>query len=158
MQGKAALLLLATVLFAGPAEAQEPQQQPTDGVVVSLNMCNFGAVEELNQMVRQHWAPVLDRAVREGNLSGWGVLTHMWGDEYNWVVYYAGPNAGTLSQRVSALLGEIFGAMPGDAMSRFGGMCTAHKDNIYAVAVAQGAQPPSGGGGPDGEEPDGPRP
>lgn len=158
MYGKAAFPVLVALLLAGPAGAQETPQQPPAGVVVSQNVCDFGAVDELNQMVRQHWAPVLDRAVREGELTGWGVLTHLWGDEWNWVVYYSGPNAGTLSQRVSRLLGEIFGAMPGDAMAQLGRMCTAHKDNIYTVAMTQGAQPPSGGGSPEGEESDDPRP
>lgn len=149
MPKKAALALVFALLLSTPAAAQ----QPTSGVVVSENICDFGAIDDLNTMVREHWAPVLDRAVREGTLTSWGVLNHLWGNEWNWVIYYGVPDANTGAQTVSRLLGEIIGAMPGDPMADFGRRCSAHRDNIYAVAVMQSAEPPGGGADEDRDEP-----
>lgn len=151
MTGKAALVPLGVVLalaagLASPATAQDEAGAPM-GVVVSQQICSFAVLDDLNEMVREYWAPVLDRAVSEGVLTGWGVLNHLWGDEWNWVIYYSGPNAGGLTQVVSGLLGEIIEGMPGDPMEDLANMCSAHRDNVYVVAASQGTQPSAAGGG-----------
>lgn len=151
MTGKAALVPLGVVLaltaaLAAPATAQEEAQEPM-GAVVSLQMCSPAALDDLNESVREYWAPVLDRAVSEGVLTGWGVLNHLWGDEWNWVVYYTGPDPSGLTRVVEGLLGEIIGGMPGDPMEDYSSKCSAHKDNVYVIAASQGMQPPAAGGG-----------
>ena len=58
---------------------------------------------------------------------------------------YVGPDATTLVQTVSGLLGEIQQSMPGDPMAEWGAMCSAHKDNVYAAPIMPFA-PPEGTG------------
>jgi hypothetical protein len=147
------LAMVAVALIAVPASAQEEAAPagPTPGIVVSLNLCEFNALERLNEMVQEYWAPVLDAAVEEGRLNGWGVLNHYWGDEWNWVVYYATPDASTAARTASELLQEAVASMPGDPMEEFAGMCSAHRDNIYTVAMTESAAAPGpgAGGAPD---------
>lgn len=129
MPARLALPLILALALAVPAAAQTP------GVVVSQQICDPGAFDELNQMVQEYWAPVLDAAMEDGSLTGWGLLTHYWGDEWNWNIYYVGPDATTVAETVSGLLGEIMGSMPGDPMAAWGEMCSAHRDNIYMAPV-----------------------
>lgn len=135
----AAVPVLALAL-ARPVSAQEAEP----GVVVSEQICKFGSLDEINDMVREHWAPFLDAGVADGRLTGWGVLNHSWGSEWNWVIYYTGPDASTLTQTVSSLLGEIFSSMPGDPLDDFDGMCSAHRDNAYVLVMTQGAEAAGG--------------
>jgi hypothetical protein len=138
---------LAALVVAAPLAAQEEADQgPTPGILVSLQICNFSHIDELNELAREYWAPVLDQAITDGQLTGWGVLNHSWGDEWNYLVWYSSDDATTLLQTVSGLLGEIFGSIPGDPMEDFGAWCSAHKDNLYIQAVTQGVQPPTPGG------------
>lgn len=164
MTGKAALAPVAVTLafaaaLAAPAAAQEQegaQEGGAMGVVVSQQVCTFAALDDLNGLVREYWAPILDRAVGEGVLTGWGVLNHLWGDEWNWVVYYSGPNPAGLSEVVGNLLGEIFEAMPGDPMEEFTEMCSAHKDNVYVLVASQGVEAPAAAGAGEGDGDGGP--
>jgi hypothetical protein len=145
------ILVLAPLAFsalaAPPLAAQEePMDGGTPGVLVSQQICDMGAIDELNQLVEDVWAPILDAAVEDGRLTGWGVLNHYWGDEWNWNIYYAG-EADTLIGTASELLGEVIQAMPDeDPMQQFGDWCSAHKDNLYIQPVMQSVQPPMPGG------------
>lgn len=141
MLAKAACTLVLGVALVAPVAAQEA----TPGVIVSQQICDQSAIDNMNQMVQEYWAPVLDAAMDEGVLTAWGVLTHFWGDEWNWNIYYVGPNATTLVETVSGLLGEIIQGMPGDAMETFDGFCSRHKDNVYAAPVMRFAPPVEGG-------------
>lgn len=135
MRATAALPFILTLALAGSVAAQTP------GVVVSQQICNPGAFDELNTMVEEYWAPVLDAAMEDGSLTGWGLLTHFWGDEWNWNIYYVGPDMNTVVQTVSGLLGEIFESMPGDPTEDWGEMCSAHRDNVYGAPVMRFAPP-----------------
>ncbi len=140
---KAALpLTLAALVLASPARAQEEGEAGPPGVLVTLQICDFGHMDDLNEAAREYWAPVLDQAITDGRLTGWGVLNHYWGDEWNWLVWYSSDDPATLSQTVSGLLGEIISSMPGDPMADFGTWCSAHKDNIYMQVLSQGVEAP----------------
>jgi hypothetical protein len=39
-------------------------------------------------MMEENGAPILNDLVEQGKLINWGVLTHAWGDEHNWNVFY----------------------------------------------------------------------
>jgi hypothetical protein len=139
--------LALTALATPPVAAQEPTDGGTPGVLVSQQICDMGAIDDLNQLVVDIWAPILDAAVADGRLTGWGVLNHYWGDEWNWLIYYAGDDVDALIGTAGGLLGEVIEAMPGDdPVAQFGEWCSAHKDNLYVQPIMQSVQPPGPGG------------
>ena len=145
MTAKAAFAIAAVPVLALTLAFPHSAQGQAPGVVVSEQICSFGGMGDLNDMVREYWTPVLNAAVADGRLTGWGVLNHTWGSEWNWVMYYTGPDAGTLTQTVGSLLGEIFASMPGNPMDDFDAKCSAHRDNAYVVVMTHESTAGAGG-------------
>lgn len=145
LAGALVLALLAGFVAAPLAAQEEPMGGGTPGVLVSEQICDTRFIDDLNELVENYWRTVLDQAVADGRLTGWGVLNHAWGDEWNWIIYYTGDVA-TLIGTASELLGEMMEAAPGDPMEQFGEWCGAHKDNLYVQPFVQSVQPPAPGG------------
>ena len=141
-------LLLALVLAPCVAHARVAAQQPaTRGqpaqpavVVVSYNKCALDAPSRLDSLNALAFYPALDELVREGRLMGWGVLTHAWGDEWNYIIYYTAANTAAFLSAWDELIRRVRQRRP-NFMADFAPLCTEHKDSIYGVA-RMGAAPP----------------
>lgn len=94
MDRRTLLQLVALIVTSSTSWAQQPAQQPLRPgvVVVSHNKCGLDKVARVDSLSAQAIYPVLDEVVREGRLLSWGVLTHSWGDEWNYVIYYTATN------------------------------------------------------------------
>ncbi len=143
-------LLLGVVLVASSvAHTEAASQQPAAGsqdaspgvVIVSYNKCALDAPARLDSLNALAFYPVLDELVRENRLMGWGVLTHAWGDEWNFVIYYTAANAPAFHSAWNELVRRVSQRRPA-FMADFTPYCTEHKDNIYAV-MRVGTPPPS---------------
>ena len=130
------------VAFFGVATPVIAQQTPAPqpGVfVLSPNKCDQARIGELNDWVRSSTAPILNDLVREGRLMGWGVLTHAWGDEWNWVLYYTARDLNTFHAAFQEFARRLAEREP-NFMQRLAGFCTEHKDNIYASDIPFGTR------------------
>ena len=140
-----AVLILAFVTDPAPLHAQQPaaSAQPSQPgvVVVSYNKCALDAPAQIDSSASLAFYPVLDELVREGRLLGWGVLTHAWGDEWNFVIYYTAANTAAFHTAWSELIRRVQQRRP-TFMADLGARCTEHKDNIYSV-MRVGAPPPT---------------
>ena len=61
--------------------------------VFSQNKCNFDKLPVILKMWKEELAPMLNEQVDAGKLASWGILTHSWGDEWNFNVYYITPHS-----------------------------------------------------------------
>jgi len=109
----------------------QDKEKPTI-LVFSQNMVKMSDMGKVNKMLDSLFAPILDGLVDEGKLSGWGQLTHAWGDEWNSNLWYSAKDMATFNafwteyvKRVSDKHPEAFG----EVVSYF----QAHKDNIYSI-------------------------
>lgn len=136
----AGAVLAVAVLPAVAASQQQDAMQPGI-VVVSSQKCAFDKLPEINQFWKENNAPVLDDLVRQGKLMGWGVLEHMWGDEWNNVVYYTARDQATFNAAFGEFWRTLMKNFP-DIQKRFAGWCSEHRDNIYRVVLVNSAQPP----------------
>lgn len=135
-------MIAAVVTFAlapSTLDAQQPTprgqavQAPQPGVVVvSYNKCAVDAVGRVDSLAGLAFYPVLDELVREGRLLGWGALTHAWGDEWNYVLYYTATNEAAFHGAWSEAIRRTRQRRP-TFMADFAPACTEHKDNIYGV-------------------------
>jgi hypothetical protein len=139
-------VVLAACLTPSSLYAQQQTQQPQPPrpgvVVVSYNKCRLDAVARLDSAGLRAFYPVLDEVVREGRLLGWGVLTHNWGDEWNFVIYYTATNAAAFHSAFAEAVRRINQRAP-TFFSDVSSLCTEHKDNIYAVVRLGSASPPA---------------
>ncbi|HUF28930.1 MAG TPA: hypothetical protein VMM18_18255 [Gemmatimonadaceae bacterium] len=139
------LVIGASFLSHTSAAAQQPAApgQPAQPgvVIVSSNKCAFDAPSRLDSLNALAFYPVLDELVREGRLMGWGVLTHAWGDEWNYVVYYTAASTPAFHGAWDELVRRLRQRRP-NFMADVTAQCTEHKDNIYGV-MRVGAPPPA---------------
>lgn len=119
--------------LALPAALAAQQAQP-GVIVVSQQKCEN--VDELNDWMRANAAPILNDLVEEGQLLGWGILGHMWGDEWNHVVYYLARDNASFHAAFGEFFGRLMRAQP-DVMARFEAWCSDHRDNIYSVVMTE---------------------
>lgn len=139
------VVMVASCLFHTRAAAQQPpaRGQPAQPgvVVVSYNKCALDAPARLDSLNALAFYPVLDELVRDGRLMGWGVLTHAWGDEWNYVIYYTAASTVAFHGAWDELVRRVRQRRP-NFMADFTPACTEHKDNIYSVSRV-GITPPA---------------
>jgi hypothetical protein len=134
---KAAVFLLLTLVLASPLAAQEEGEAPQPGTVVfSQNKCPAQNVPIVNAAMDSIFAPVLDELLEEGKLLGWGILTHSWGDEWNWNIYYSVESHRAFLDFWREYIGRLNERHPGWP-EQVWDLCTDHKDNIYSVRIAR---------------------
>ena len=126
------VLLAPTALRAQQTQTASAQQPGV--MIVSANKCTLTGVNEVNNWWRTTGGPLLDDLVRQGRLTGWGVLNHAWGDEWNNVVYYTARDLNTFTAAFTELFRQASQRDP-TIMQRLGSWCTEHKDNIYTVVL-----------------------
>lgn len=122
-----------------PAAGSQPAQPRT--IVVSQNKCRLDAVARVDSLAAIAFYPVLDELVKEGQLMGWGALTHDWGDEWNFVIYYTAANTAAFHTAWAELIRRVT-QRRATFLADLAAHCTEHKDNIYSV-MRIGASPPT---------------
>lgn len=128
------LCLLITLIHPLASFAQEEAGEPTQSgiVVFSQNKCAYQNFQKLNALTDSVWAPVLDDLVEEDMIVSWGILTHAWGDEWNWNVYYTVESHAAFLDFWQEMVGRINESHP-DFWKQLYPLCTEHKDNIYSI-------------------------
>ncbi|UCC84569.1 MAG: hypothetical protein JSW46_06480 [Gemmatimonadota bacterium] len=134
---KGVVFLLLGLVTASPLAAQEEEEEaPQPGTLVfSQNKCPYENFPEINAATDSVFAPVLDELLAEGKLLGWGILTHSWGDEWNWNIWYSVESHRAFLDFWSEYIQRLNESYPG-WYQQFVGLCTDHKDNIYSVRIA----------------------
>jgi hypothetical protein len=128
----AAVMLLMGLASPSWLAAQEEEEAPFAGTVVfSQNKCPYENWPQLDAALDSIFAPVLDELVAEGMLVNWGILTHAWGDEWNWNIYYGVESHRAFLDFWSEYTGRLDERHP-DWWEQVWDLCTDHKDNIYA--------------------------
>jgi hypothetical protein len=124
------LLILIVPIEAAAQEATQPGT-----IVFSQNKCPLENFPQLDALGDSIFSPVLDEFVDEGKLLGWGILTHNWGDEWNWNIYYTIESHEAFLEFWSEYVDRLNQRHPGWS-ERIAPLCTEHRDNIYSVRVA----------------------
>ena len=115
---------LVIMLFCSTLMAQ------TVTVVLSQNKCKSNKISELRKMMEENGAPILNDLVEQGKLINWGVLTHAWGDEHNWNVFYVAESHSKFLEAWDEFITRVMENDP-DANEKIGDICWEHKDSIY---------------------------
>ena len=102
--------------------------------VFSQNKCYFQHQDEMQDVFKEKNAPILDALVKEGKLVDWGVLTHSWGDEWNWNIYYVAEDLNKFHEAFGEYFTKVREQDP-DLMEKLGKWCFEHKDSMYTKII-----------------------
>ncbi len=122
-------LPLLLVLVAAPALAQTPEPK-VRFMMLNQNVCPDGGDREMIKVTNDLFAPVLNEMKAEGHILDWGVLSHMWGDEYNFNWYIKAESLDDWQKAWNEMTRRLNTRHP-DWMQAIRGHCTMHKDNLY---------------------------
>ena len=129
-------LLLLLISFGATAQ--------TVTVVFSQNKCKSNKISELRTMMEDNGAPILNELVEQGKLISWGVLTHAWGDAYNWNPFYVAESHSKFLDAWQEFISRLVEADP-DAADKLAEICWEHKDSIYTQIMGSGLEEAAGG-------------
>ena len=126
-------VLLLTLCSAPAALAQEDgAEHDTRYFMMNQHVCPGEGLDGMMESVETMMGPIMGELRDEGMIDDWGVLTHAWGDEYNFNFYMIADD----HEAWLAAWGEMVGRMnerhegwAGD-LSEY---CTMHKDNLYTL-------------------------
>ena len=124
------LLIVCLFITTFTLFAQE-SDKPTI-LVFSQNMVKMSDMGKVNQMIDSVFSPILNKLVDEGKLSGWGQLTHAWGDEWNSNLWYSAKDMATFNAFWTEYVKRVSESHP-DAFGEVVSLFQAHKDNIYSI-------------------------
>ncbi|HEY7529684.1 MAG TPA: hypothetical protein VIC56_03280 [Gemmatimonadota bacterium] len=113
--------VLLSLLAAGtPLGAQEAPV-----VYASYYTCGPTG-QRLNAVIRDGFAPALDRAVADGTFSAWGWLTHHTGGTWDRAGYVVAPNVNAVLTGIEGLVAGL-----GSALQDLDAICPEHEDYIW---------------------------
>jgi len=106
-------------------------------VVFSQNKCKMNKLSDLQKMMEENGAVILNDLVEQEKLIDWGVMTHAWGDEYNWNVYYVAESHTKFLEAWDEFIKQVAENDPefGDKLWE---ICWEHKDSIYTKIMGYG--------------------
>jgi hypothetical protein len=101
-------------------------------LITSFNMVPTSEMSKANKMLDSVFAPVLKQLVDEGFLISWGQFTHLWGDEWNFNIYYIAKDMAAFDKFWEEYVTRVNKKFP-DAFANTTKYFQAHKDNIYTL-------------------------
>ncbi len=120
--------------FAVPvANAQEQAGERPNVVAFSEWKCPIGNLGEALEITEAISRPIHQELIDEGMITGWSVLTHLYGDEWNLIfVTHAKDleSAMASGREFNRRVGEMD---LGDQGGRFTELCPYHRDNVYTI-------------------------
>lgn len=135
-----ALGLLACAL-AGPdsALAQEEGQLVSIGTYYQCGQSRESRADEIFEEV---WAPVMERHVSAGHLTGWGWLTHWVGGQWRRLGYFTASDLNVLLDTRDEIIEEL-GGDHAEALEEMSAICPGHDDYIWRLVAGGDATEPA---------------
>ena len=86
---------------------------------------------------KKYFFPIWDKKVDDGELNGYTVLTHAWGDEWTLVIHYEAKDIPSFQKTWSSVISEYGDKVSKSTRDKFQRMITDHKDNIYSIRASK---------------------
>lgn len=103
---------------------------------VMMNQHQCDDMAGVMDMMSTTIGPVLDELDEEEIIFTWGVMTHAWGDEWNFNWYMITENHAGFVTAWSEFVSRVTERDP-DWFEKFDPMCREHKDNLYTLHTSQ---------------------
>jgi len=130
--------LAALALIASGALAQE--EEARTGYVYALYYECEGSLAMTDELVDKYHAPLLDAAVKDGTIAGWGWLAHHTGGTWERVAYVVGTSLEGAFDGINTV-GERIGKEIPVANREFFRNCRRHEDYVWRTVAGGDAVP-----------------
>lgn len=97
------------------------------------HVCEFTKEERGDEIVKNVFAPIYDKAVADGKISSWGWNSHVIGGEYRRLGTMTGANYPDLLKARSEIMETIYGDGDNAEANEFSSICTSHSDYLWDI-------------------------
>jgi hypothetical protein len=120
----------------GSSAGAEVAQDRANALFAVYMLCDEGREAVADLIVEEVFAPIYDKQVEEGRLTGWGWLSHYVGGKYRRLLVMDGADHASLLEARSQILSEI-GSEHGALAAAFSDVCNGHQDVMWNVVISQ---------------------
>jgi hypothetical protein len=124
------VFLLASFITLGEKSFAQNEEPPL--LVCSFQRVLNPDVATVNNMIKETFAPILNKLVDEKMLLSWGQFNHAWGDEWNINVWYVVPDMVSFDKFWNEYIKRVT-AKDEKAFQNLTKFVQMHKDNIYTI-------------------------
>jgi hypothetical protein len=138
----AALSLLAGLGLCTLTQAKE-EEQPRNYIYAIYFQCDVTKQERADEIFKQLDQSILEAAVDDGTVTGWGYLAHHTGGKWRRVQYYRAPTMEALLASGDKLTQQIE-AKNKKLSTEYGAICNSHDDYIWQAVAGKNSEQPRG--------------
>ena len=124
-------------LFSVTCMAQGEDDGPVAYTYSTYHICDISTQTQMDDVIEQYDKPVLDKAVEDGRMTGWGYYAHMTGGHWRRLQYHSASTVEALLENQETIFGEIYGDNEEAGQAR-SNACATHDDYIWAVIDGSG--------------------
>jgi len=133
--------IISVLALAGigglPLMALAQENKPTETYIyATYYYCDTTRQEEVDAVVEKVQKPILDAAVADGTIKGWGWLAHHTGGKWRRLRYHSASSIDELLQALETIGDKIDEASGDD--NTFGQICNQHDDYIWRSVTGSG--------------------
>jgi hypothetical protein len=121
------------------AVAQQDEQQEATYVYATYMYCDTTRQDEADAIVEKVQKPIMEAALADGTIQGWGWLAHHTGGKWRRIRYHTAPSMDSLLAALETI-GERLDEAGGDD-DTFGQICNGHDDYIWKSVTGSGGDP-----------------
>lgn len=130
---QAILFTLFGLFFAGTVSlAQEDNRPEPVFLVVNQNQVAMTDMSALNKIWFEQASPVLDQMKKDGKLLNYGLMTHAWGDEWNYNMFFVTKSHEDFLKMWDEYIDTMQEKHP-ESLGEWISRIKAHKDNMYTL-------------------------
>ena len=137
---KTTIIAFFVCLVSVPLTALGQEEKPKETYIYATYMyCDTTRQDEVDAIVDKVHKPIMDAAVADGTIKGWGWLAHHTGGKWRRIRYHS---AGSLDALLASLeaIGDRLDEASGDDKT-FGTICNQHDDYIWRSVAGSGGDP-----------------
>ncbi len=99
-------------------------------------VCDVARQERVDEIVKQAYAPVLNRLVQEGKLKSWTWFGHVLGGKYRRLLAYTADDHKALLAAVDQYSQQVQKENP-DLSAEFSSICNSHTDYLWDTKISR---------------------
>lgn len=97
--------------------------------------CDLAAEDRADELMREHIAPIYDRQVDDGGLTGWAMLQHNLGGQWRRLLTVSAADHRSLMQTRAAIIEAAGSGRAERALRQINEICSVHQDYLWDVQI-----------------------
>ena len=104
-----------------------------DAAMSVYHVCDITREERADEIVKEVFAPVYDKAIKDGKITSWGWSSHVVGGKYRKLSTMTGESFPQLLKARGEILEALYGEGDNPVANEFSQICHSHSDYLWRI-------------------------